>query len=123
MQDFKNLKVWQKSHDLTLKIYKATLQFPKEEIYGLTSQIRRAGVSIPSNIVEGCGRNTDSDFGRFLNIAMGSANELEYQLYLARDLAYLKSSEFEQLLSDITEIKRMLNTFIQKLIQLLAISC
>ena len=84
MKDFRQLKVWEKSHQLALAIYKVTKEFPKEELYGLTSQIRRASMSIPTNIAEGCGRNTDADFARFLQMAMGSASETEYQLILAR---------------------------------------
>lgn len=80
MRDFRELKVWQKSHQLTLAIYKATVKFPKDEMYGLTSQIRRASASIAANIAEGCGRNGEAELGRFLQIAMGSASELEYQV-------------------------------------------
>ena len=83
MKDFRQLKVWDKSHELALSIYRATKDFPKEELYGLTSQIRRASMSIPTNIAEGCGRNTDADFARFLQMAMGSASETEYHLLLA----------------------------------------
>ena len=83
MKDFRQLKVWEKSHQLALTVYKATKGFPKEELYGLTSQIRRSSMSIPTNIAEDCGRNTDTDFARFLQMAMGSASETEYQLILA----------------------------------------
>ena len=85
MKDFRQLKVWEKAHHLALEVYKTTATFPKEEIYGLTSQLRRASVSIPTNIAEGCGRNTNADFARFLQIAMGSASETEYELILAHD--------------------------------------
>jgi four helix bundle protein len=85
MKDFRQLKVWEKAHHLALEVYKATAIFPKEELYGLTSQLRRAGVSIPTNIAEGCGRNTDAYFARFLQIAMGSASETEYEIILAFD--------------------------------------
>ena len=84
MQDFRQLKVWRKAHSLALAIYKGTVRFPRTELYGLTSQIRRACVSIPANIAEGCGRGGDPELGRFLQIAMGSASELEYHLLLAR---------------------------------------
>ena len=90
MKDFKKQKVWQKSHRLTLDIYKATANFPREELYGLTNQLRRSCASIPANIAEGCGRNSDADFSRFLQIAMGSATELEYHLLLSHDLGIIE---------------------------------
>jgi four helix bundle protein len=86
MQDFRNLLVWQKSHELVLEIYRISRDFPREELFGLTSQMRRCAVSVPSNIAEGCGRGSDPDFARFLIIAMGSCSELEYQVLLSRDL-------------------------------------
>ena len=89
MKDFRQLKVWEKAHQLALQVYKTTVNFPREELYGLTSQIRRSSMSIPTNIAEGCGRHTDAEFARFLQIAMGSASETEYQLLLARDLEFL----------------------------------
>src|SRR6266545_5951281 len=97
MKDFRQLKVWEKSHQLALEIYKATKNFPKEELYGLTSQLRLSSMSIPTNIAEGCGRFTDADFARFLQMAMGSASEAEYQLILARDLEFLPKELYEQL--------------------------
>jgi len=115
MKNFRDLKVWHKSHQLTLEIYKATASFPKEERYGLTSQMRRASTSIPANIAEGCGRNGDTELARFLQIAMGSASELEYHLILARDLDLLPSPNYEQLERQTLEIKRMLAPLINKL--------
>ena len=115
MKDFRELNVWEKSHGLTLKIYKATSNFPREEVYGLTSQIRRAGASIPTNIAEGCGRSRDTELARFLEIAMGSASEVEYLLLLSNDLNLLNSSDYENLMSDVIEIKRMLTSFFKKL--------
>jgi four helix bundle protein len=115
MQNFRNLKVWQKSHYLTLEIYKVTESFPGSELYGLTSQIRRASASIPANIAEGCGRVSDAEFGRFLIIAMGSACELEYHLLLARDLTFLNDLEYQKLDKGTIEIKQMLSTLIKKL--------
>ncbi|MBN2440591.1 MAG: four helix bundle protein [Spirochaetales bacterium] len=115
MKNFKNLKVWQKSHKLTLKIYKITTKFPKEELYGLSNQMRRSSSSIPTNIAEGCGRSTDADFRRFLQMAMGSASELEYQLLLTFDLKYFNSSVYDELNNNIIEIKRMLSSLIKKL--------
>jgi len=115
MQDYKNLKVWQKSHRLVLSLYKATAKFPKEEQYGLTSQIRRAAASIPANIAEGSARGGDPEFARFLYISQASATELDYHLLLARDLAYLGKPDYDRIATDLTEIRRMLTTFIQKL--------
>ena len=89
MRDFKQLKVWRKSHNLTLQAYKVTEAFPREETYGLTSQIRRASSSIPANIAEGCGMDGNAQFARFLQISMGSATELEYHILLARDLGLI----------------------------------
>ena len=115
MQDFRNLKVWQKSHKLTLSVYRTTAVFPKEELYGLTSQMRRSCASIPANIAEGCGRDSDGELTRYLHIGMGSASELEYHLLLARDLGLLPLEMYTQLNHDLVEVKRMLNAFIQKL--------
>jgi len=107
MKDFRQLKVWEKSHLLALAINKATKEFPKEELYRLTSQIRRASISISTNIAEGYGRNTDKEFARFLQIAMGSASETEHQLILARDLEFLSKDSYEKLHNDVEEVKRM----------------
>lgn len=115
MKDFNQLKVWEKAHTLVLKIYKTTKSFPEDEKFGLTSQLRRAAASIPTNISEGCGRNGDKELARFLSIAAGSASEVEYQLLLAYDLAYIKKETYSGYHSEINEIKRMLNSFIQKL--------
>jgi four helix bundle protein len=113
VKDFRQLKVWEKSHQLALAIYKATKEFPKEELYGLISQIRRSSMSIPTNIAEGCGRNTDADFARFLQMAMGSASEAEYQLILARDLEFLPKESYEKLQNDAEEVKRMLASLLR----------
>lgn len=115
MKDFRKLKVWEKSHQLTLMVYKATRSFPKEELYGLTIQTRRASVSIPANIAEGCGRGSDAELARFFQIAMGSASELEYHFLLSSDLGYLDTSIYESLNKQVIEVKRMLTTFIKKL--------
>ena len=115
MKDFRDIKVSEKAHSLTLEIYKATRSFPKDELYTLVSQIRRASVSIPANIAEGCGRGTDSELRQFLQIAMGSASELEYHLLLARDLGYLAVDGYQPLNDQVIEVKRMLASFIQKL--------
>jgi four helix bundle protein len=105
MRDFKKYDIWQLSHELTLEIYKVTYLFPKDEKYGLISQIRRASSSIPTNISEGCGRNSDAEFNQFLNIALGSALETEYLLILSKDLAYLKNDVFLNMESKINLIK------------------
>lgn len=114
MQNYKDLKVWEKAHGFTLRIYEMTKAFPKEEIYSLTNQVRRAAASIPANIAEGCGKNSKLDFANFLNIALGSANESEYYLLLSRDLNYLKEEDFAELLKTINEIKAMLIALITK---------
>ena len=115
MKGFRDLKVWQKSHALTLKVYAASGQFPKSELYGLTSQIRRASSSIPANIAEGCCRSGDIEFARFLQIAMGSASELEYHLLLAHDLGLLTAETHLQLEAQTIEVKRMLTGLTKKL--------
>jgi len=115
LRDFRKQKVWEKSHSLTLEIYKVTERFPREEIYGLTSQIRRACASIPANIAEGCGKDGDADFARFLQISRGSASELEYHLLLAKDLGFLKQDDYNQLNKETNEVKQMLTNFIKKL--------
>ncbi len=115
MQDFRKLLVWQQSHELTLMIYQTTAGFPKDEIYGLTSQIKRAAASVPANIAEDCGRETNAELGRFLYIAMGSASELEYHLLLARDLNFIDPKRYDQLNEQVDKVKRMLNNFIQKI--------
>ena len=115
MRDFRDIKVWKKSHDLTLEIYKVTQAFVAEERYGLTSQMRRASASIPTNIAEGCGRSGDAELARFMQISMGSASELEYQLLLALDLQYLSAEKFNELNAQVIEVKRMLASFITTL--------
>jgi four helix bundle protein len=108
MQDYRRLDVWQDSHGLTLDIYRLSMLFPDNERFGLTAQLRRAAVSIPSNIAEGAGRRTSSDFGRFLDIALGSTNEVEYQLVLARDLHLISMTQATPLLDRIDHIRRRL---------------
>ncbi|MFN6965103.1 MAG: four helix bundle protein [Pyrinomonadaceae bacterium] len=112
MKDFRKLAVWQKSHELALAVYSVTGTFPREEMFGLTSQLRRATASIPANIAEGCGKATDSDFARFLQIAFGSACEVEYHLILSRDLRYIGGEKYEELNTGLVEIKRMLASLI-----------
>ncbi|MGB7324542.1 MAG: four helix bundle protein [Rubripirellula sp.] len=111
MRDFKDLKVWEKSHAFVLNVYNATRQFPSDERFGLTSQIRRSSASVPTNLAEGCGRRTDKDLAHFCDIAMGSASESEYQLILARDLDYIDPEKHRNLEEQLLEVKRMLNSF------------
>ena len=115
MKDFRKLLLWDKAHQLTLAIYHVTATLPREETYGLVSQMRRAASSIPSNITEGCGRDGDAELSRFCVMARGSASELEYQLLLSRDLKLIQSQEYEQLTQQTVEIKRMLTVLVQKL--------
>lgn len=115
MQDFRELKVWQRAHELTLAVYEVTRAFPRDEMYGLTSQIRRSCSSIAANLAEGCGRNGDAEFARYCSIAMGSASETEYHLLLARDLKMITPVDYEELCRNVIELKRMLTGLTQKL--------
>lgn len=112
MKDFRNLLVWERAHKLTIDIYNISRDFPKEEIYGLTSQLRRAASSIPTNIAEGCGRGSNADFARFLQISMGSASETEYLILLCRELGYI-DNQFE-ITEDLENLKKMLSSLINK---------
>jgi len=114
MQNYKELKVWEKAHQFTLKVYGVTKSFPKEELYSLTSQLRRAASSIPANIAEGCGKNSKHELAHHLNISLGSANEAEYFLILSKDLLYLEVISFEELFHLINEVKGMLIALINK---------
>jgi four helix bundle protein len=114
MKNFRDLDVWTKSHVSTLSIYRVTATFPREELYGLTSQMRRCAASIPANIAEGCGRQGDREFRRFLQIAMESASELEYHLLLARDLEFLGPHQFRTLTGQVQEVKKMLSGLIRR---------
>lgn len=115
VKDFHELKVWQRAHQLTLAVYRITAAFPREERYGLTSQLRRASSSIAANLAEGCGRNGDVEFARFCSMAKGSASELEYHLLLAKDLKLIKPTDYQELDQSATELKRMLTALMQKL--------
>lgn len=114
MQNYKDLKVWEKAHYFTLRIYEITKSFPKEEVYSLTNQIRRAASSIAANIAEGCGKNSQNDLANYLNIALRSSNEAEYFLILSKDLGYLNQNNFDQLFEEINEVKGMLISLIAK---------
>jgi four helix bundle protein len=115
MRNYRDLQVWEKAHRLTLAVYKITVVFPKEERYGLTSQIRRASASIAANLAEGCGRRSDGEMARYVQIAMGSGAELSYHFLLARDLGFMQSAEYEVLNTDVNEIMRMLSALSGKL--------
>lgn len=115
MKDFRDLLVWQKAHALTLKIYATTRSFPREEQYGIVSQLRRSVVSIPTNVAEGCGRSSEIEFARYLEIAFGSACESEYLLLLSLELGYLDGVKHTSIAGDLCEIKRMLHGLIKKL--------
>jgi len=115
MRNYEDLQVWQKAHDLTLAIYKSTRVFPSDERFGLTSQMRRSGASIGANIAEGCGRRSDNEMARFVQIAMGSGAELSYHLRLSRDLGLLSKAAFDSLRSNLSEVMRMLSSLSQRL--------
>jgi four helix bundle protein len=114
MKDFRDLKVWRRAHSVTLAIYECTRDFPREETYGIVSQLRRCSASVAANIAEGCGRVGNPEFGRFLAMAMGSASELEYFLLLARDLHYLPSEKYAGIVASVVEMRRMLNGLLSK---------
>ena len=115
MKNFKDLIVWQKAHRFVLGMYKVTRTFPTEELYHLTSQLRRSSTSIPTNLAEGCGRFTQKDFAHFVQNALGSAQEIEYLTFLSLELGYLQLQEFKKLDSQINEIKAMLIGLLQKI--------
>ena len=114
MKDFRDLRVWEKAHSLTLELYKATALFPRHELYGLTSQIRRASASIGANIAEGCGKRGNSEFQRYLQIASGSASELDYHLLLSHDLNFLPDEDYRSIARDLSELRRMLTSLLLK---------
>jgi four helix bundle protein len=115
MQDFRNLAIWRQAHGLVLEVYRATARFPRSEQFGLASQMRRSAASVPTNIAEGCGRGSDADFARFLQIALGSATELEYQLLLAIDLGYLEANSATAMIDRVQTIKQMTSALLRKL--------
>lgn len=115
MQHFRNLKIWQRSHKLVLDLYRDTTGFPKDERFGLISQLRRSATSVPTNIAEGAKRSGPRDFARFLNIAEGSLSETEYLVVLSSDLGYLPTARAEKLFGEISEVARMLNSLRAKI--------
>ncbi|MFN3378298.1 MAG: four helix bundle protein [Runella zeae] len=115
MRDFRKYVVWEQSHKLTLQIYKETKNFPREELYGLVSQIRRAVTSIPTNIAEGAAKSSEKDFARFLGISFGSASELEYLMLLSNDLGFMGAQKYESIHQEIVSIKKQFYHLINKL--------
>jgi four helix bundle protein len=114
LKDFRELKVWEKAHELVLRTYKLTEAFPKHELFGMVSQVRRCSASIPANIAEGCGRLGNNELHRFLQIACGSASELEYHFLLARDLGYISATDYLSANKQLLEMKRMLVALARK---------
>ena len=113
MRNYRDLQVWAKAHRLTLELYRVSRQFPREEIYGITGQLRRAAVSIGANLAEGCGRRTSNELARFVRIAMGSASELDYHLLLSRELGFMTGDDFASASATLTEVRKMLTSFLQ----------
>jgi four helix bundle protein len=112
MRNYRDLQVWNKAHRLTLDLYRLTKDFPRDEQYGLTNQLRRSALSIGSNLAEGCGRRTSTELARFVRIAMGSASELDYQILVSRDLGFMKDEDFNASISSLTEVRKMLFAFL-----------
>jgi four helix bundle protein len=112
MRNYRDLQVWKKAHDLTLELYRVSQRFPREEIYGITGQMRRAAVSIGANLAEGCGRRTSSELARFVRIPMGSASELDCHPLLSRDLGFMAADEFTRTSSALIEVRKMLTSFL-----------
>lgn len=112
MRNYRDLQVWTKAHNLTLGLYRVSQRFPREEIYGITGQLRRAAVSIGANLAEGCGRRTSRELARFVRIALGSASELDYHLLLSRDLGFMTADEFTSASAALTEVRKMLTSFL-----------
>jgi four helix bundle protein len=114
-RDFRSIKAWERAHSLTPLVYRITAIFPNDERFGLVSQLRRACTSIPTNIAEGCGRGSEAELARFIEIATGSASEVEYHLLLARDLGYLSAEQYQPLADEVVEIRKMLLSFVKTL--------
>jgi len=108
LRNYQDLQVWTKAHALTLELYRLSRAFPREEMYGITSQLRRAAASIGANLAEGCGRQTDNELARFVRIALGSATELDYHLVLCRDLELLNKQQYETVAKELTSVRKML---------------
>ena len=114
MRNYRDLLVWSKAHDLTLELYRVSRGFPREEMFGVTSQLRRAAASIGANLAEGCGRRASGELARFVRIAMGSASELDYHLLLCHDLGLMKDDDFEPSATRLTEVRKMLTSFLSR---------
>lgn len=114
MKNFRDLQVWHKAHMLAIESYNITSGFPRHELFGMTSQIRRAAVSIAANIAEGCGKRGNGEFQRYLGIATGSASELEYHFLLCHDLSFIADAEYQKLNGQVIEVKRMLASLLRK---------
>jgi len=115
VRNYRDLEVWDKSHELTLELYRKSRSFPKEEFYGLTSQLRRAAVSVGANLAEGCGRQTTAELARFVRISMGSASELDYHLLLCHDFGFLQPDDYRKLSQELTRIRKMLTSLLATL--------
>ena len=115
MRNHRDLQVWSKSYALALELYKVSRAFPKEELYGLTSQMRRAAVSVGANLAEGCGRRSNAEMGRFVRIAMGSAAELDHHLLLSKDLGFLSDGDHRRFLGSLTEVRKMLSALLDSI--------
>jgi four helix bundle protein len=113
MRNYRDLQVWSKAHHLTLELYRVSRGFPREELYGITGQLRRAAASIGANLAEGCGRRTSTELARFVRIAMGSASELDNHLLLSRDLGFMNGDDFTRCEADLIEVRKMLTSFLQ----------
>jgi four helix bundle protein len=112
MRNYRDLQVWTRAHNLTLELYRVSRGFTREELYGITSQLRRAAVSIGANLAEGCGRRSSAELARFVRIAMGSASELDYHLLLSRDLGLMNVDDFTRAANELTEVRKMLTSFL-----------
>lgn len=115
MKDYRKLTVWEKAHRLVLEVYKLTCTYPREEQFNLISQLRRAATSVPTNIVEGCGRFTRKDFAKFLQDAFGSAQEIEYLLFLSSELNYMDNEKYNVINAQVNEVKAMLLSLLEKI--------
>ena len=115
MRNYRDLKVWSKSYALSLELYRISRSFPKEEIYGITSQMRRAAVSIGANLAEGCGRRTNAEMARFVRISMGSASELDHHSLLCRDLGFLRDEDYKRSSKNLIEVRKMLSALLDRI--------